>query len=137
MSTLPVTSMSEPRAATFPARRFVVAGVVALGANVIAHVIGDAADASWDVAQPYSISIWAVLAATIAVFVIGGAVVRLVARRRPRSRRIFGWVGLAVGLLSMVSLVNAADLATALCLGSMHVITAIAWALALLTGKDA
>ena len=42
------------------------------------------------------------------------------------------WLGFGFAVLSMASLLNAADLATGFALGSMHLMTALAWLFAVL-----
>lgn len=108
------------------------AGLAAAILNVGAYFVGDSADATWDVGQPYAITVGAVLATTLVVFVVGGLVTWFATRRRPGLLRVAAWGGLAFGLLSMLSLLNAADVATGLALGSMHLITSVAWVVGLL-----
>lgn len=116
--------------------RLAVSGGLALAFNLIAFGLGSLAGATWNVGQPYAISAWAVAGVTVGAFAAGGLVTGLVARRRPGLQRLAAWIGLGVGLISMVSLVNAADLATGLALGSMHLATSVAWFVAL-SGKSA
>ena len=71
----------------------------------------------------------------LVVFVVLGALVWFISAKRPGFARLAAWAGLAVGVLSMLSLINAADVTTAVSLGAMHLVTAIAWVVALI-GRD-
>ncbi len=113
--------------------RLAAAAAVAVVVNIIAFSVGSAADASWDVGQPYPLGVASVVLTTVVVFAVGGVVTWLAARKWPHFPRIAGYGGLAVGVVSMAPLMNAADWATGLSLATMHVATASAWALALLT----
>ena len=115
--------------------RLAIWGAIALMVNIGIFLIGDAQGASWDVGQPYPISLPAVVAATLVVFVVLGALVWFISAKRPGFARLAAWAGLAVGVLSMLSLINAAYVTTAVSLGAMHLVTAIAWVVALI-GRD-
>lgn len=109
-----------------PARILGAAGI-ALAANLAAFGVGNAAGASWDVGQPYPISGWAVALATLVAFAVGGLATWLGSRWRPGFQRFAAWAGLALGLVSMAPLLGAADLATGLSLGFMHLVAASLW----------
>lgn len=81
-------------------------------------------------ATPTPIS--AVAVATAVALAVRGVGTWLIARWRPGFTKVAAWLGFGFGLLSSASLVNAADLATGLALGSMHLITALAWLFAVL-----
>ena len=116
---------------------YLVSGAaVALVLNVIAFWVADQAGATWEVGQPYALEVYAVIGATLFMFALGGVVTWLVSRTNPGFVKLAAWGGLALGLVSMVALVNAGDWATGLALGFMHVVTAGAWALSLLWNQE-
>lgn len=133
-----VASASAPRTSPSPVRpaRLAIAAAAALALNLGAFGLGALAEASWEVGQPYSVTAFAVVLATLVAFVIGGGVTWLVARRRPGFVSVAAWGGLALGLVSMAALLNAHDLATGLSLAFMHVATAAAWVWALLWKRE-
>lgn len=126
MSTAIATPTATGAAAVRP-RRLLTAAGVALALNLAAFAAGSLAGASWSVGQPYPIAWMAVLVATLVAFTVGGLATWLAARWRPGLQRVAAWAGLALGLVSMVSLLNAADLATGLALGVMHLMAAGLW----------
>lgn len=122
-------------ASTFRPWRLAVAGAVALVANLIAFTLGGVAGASWMVGQPYPINAVAVAAATVIALAVGGAGTWLISRWRPGFPKLAAWLGFGFAVLSMASLLNAADPATGLALGSMHLMTALAWLVGVLPRK--
>ncbi|MHA6526039.1 DUF6069 family protein [Tessaracoccus sp. G1721] len=130
--------MSATSTATRPAtpetvlrpRRALLFALGALALNLAAFGLGSLAGASYSVGQPYPISAWAVLAATLVAFTLGALIVWLVSRWRPSVVRVVAWGGLVLGLVSSLSLVAAADVPTAVALATMHVATSAAWFLA-------
>ena len=135
MTTAVLGSPVVPVSPVRPGRLAVGAGT-ALVLNLASFGIGQLADASWDVGQPYALNAFSVIAATLVTFGPGGLVAWAVARRKHGFVKVAGWGGLIFGLLSMGALVNAADLSTGLSLGVMHVVTAGAWVLALLWNRE-
>lgn len=111
----------------FNVRRVAASGAVALLVNLALFGLGSMADAGWSVGQPYPINLVAVVAATVISFTVGGVATMLLSRWRAGFQRFAAWAGLAVGVLSMVSLLGASDLATGLSLAGMHLVTAGLW----------
>lgn len=138
MSESAVTSKAAAAAVapTFRPKRLAVAAGIALVANLIAFALGGLANASWMVGQPYPINAVAVAAATVIALAVGGVGTWLISRWRPGFTKVAAWLGFGFAILSMASLLNAADLATGLGLGSMHLMTALAWLFAVLPKKS-
>ena len=108
--------------------RGLTAAAVAAVVNVVICLIASAAVADMLVdAQGTSTAVTpaAVLIATTLPIVIGGVFVWLLARRTPRARVLFAWVGLILGVATIpVPLLSAQDIATGLSLAPMHVVAA-------------
>ncbi|GAB3259364.1 DUF6069 family protein [Kineosporia babensis] len=105
--------------------------------DLAAFAVAGAADASMKVeGTPYEINAVAVAGASIVPILLGGLFVGFLSRRRPAAVKWFGWGGLVVALLSIISpLVGAEDTATGVALAAMHVFVGGAWALALAPWK--
>lgn len=113
---------------------------VALGAaaaavvNVIVVTIAQAVGASMKVETPQGALVvdWlpAILASVLPLL-MAGVVVWLLTRRRPSLRVPLAWVGLVFAVLSSAAAFVGPDPATVVALIAMHIITGIAWFLAL------
>lgn len=113
--------------------RAVLAGVIAAALNLSVFAIATSAGASMEMTAPQQMTIaWpAVIGASILPLAVAGVVTWLLARRWPRVRTVFAWLGLAVAVLSSLAVLSAGDVPTAIALGAMHVLTGAAWAVAL------
>jgi hypothetical protein len=111
--------------------RALIAAAVAAVVNVVIRLIASAAGADMLVdAQGTStaVTLASVLIATTLPIVLGGVVAWLSARRRPRARVGFAWVGLILSIATIpVPLLLAHGIATGLSLALMHVVAGAAW----------
>lgn len=117
----------------FPWRTTLVAGSVIAAANLVILAIGHLAGVDLQVAQaagspatevgPGSVVVMSVVPAAL-----GGLLLRLATSRGVRTWRTVGWLGLALGLLTvpMPFLVRAST-ATSLTLACMHVAAGVIW----------
>ena len=113
--------------------RLAVAAAGAVALNLIALGVGSMAGASWETGAPESIDALTITVATLLPLLLAGVVTGLIARRRPSFRRTAAWIGLAFGFAGLpMPFIAAGDLATAWALAAMHVITAVAWFIALM-----
>lgn len=116
--------------------RGVIAAVIALILNLIIFAIGTGAGASMEMTspQPMTIGIPAVIGASLAPVIIAAIVTGLLARRWAKARPVLTWVGLALAVASCAATLAAPDLATGLSLAGMHIVTGLAWVLAMTLG---
>ena len=104
-----------------------IAAVAAAVVNVIVYFIGQAAGAAL-VAGGQPVGVAQVIIATLVTFALGAGLLWLVARRHPDGARLLAWIGLGLGVVSVIApLTMAADLATGLTLVPMHLVAGIAW----------
>lgn len=103
----------------------------ALVLNLLALWIGSTAGASLVTAAPEPITAPVVTAMTVAPLLLAGAAVWLLARRFP-LQRFASWAGLIFALVTSAgSFIASADALTAFTLAAMHVITGLAWFIAI------
>ncbi|MCA0294821.1 MAG: DUF6069 family protein [Actinobacteria bacterium] len=118
-------------------RRLPIAAAAALALNLIVYLAGSLAGASWLVTTPQVIGVGMVTIGTLVPFVLAGAGVWALSRRWPQGPRWASWAGLAFGVLTLpMSLIAATDPTTGISLASMHVITGVAWLLAVLPPRS-
>ncbi|MGC3953158.1 MAG: DUF6069 family protein [Propionicimonas sp.] len=104
-----------------------IAAVAAVVVNVVVLFIGQAAGAAL-VAGGQPVGVVQVIIATLVTFALGAGLLWLVARRRPDGVRLLAWIGLGLGVVSVIApLTMAAGLATGLTLAPMHLVAGIAW----------
>jgi len=116
--------------------RGIIAAIVALILNLIIFFIGTSAGASMEMTspQPMTIGVPAVIGASLAPLIIAGIVTGLLANKWSKARIVLTWVGLALAVVSCAATFAAPDLATGLSLAGMHIVTGIAWVLAMTLG---
>jgi len=101
---------------------------VALAANVLLFLLGSAAGATWEVGQPAPIGLAAIAAATLLPMLLGGIVVRAIAKRKPNLVGPFTWVVLVFSLVGAPGgYIASQNLPTGLALGAMHVVVGLVW----------
>lgn len=111
--------------------RLLVATAVAVVLNLAALVLGGLSGATWQTSAPESINALTVAVTTVVPLLGAGSVTWLIGCQRPGLVRWAAWGGLIFGLaLLPMPFVASDDLATAVSLASMHVITTVAWFLA-------
>ncbi len=125
-STTPTTTQVSP---PVWARALIAGGASAL-LNVAIVTLGAGAGASLEMNG--DVVTWpAVVIASIVPVAVGGLVVWLLARRWPKARVVFAWVGLVLAVVSLGAVLAAPDTATMLTLGAMHLAVGVAWFVAL------
>lgn len=78
------------------------------------------------------IGLGAVAVATLVPVLLGGLVLVVSAPRSRRAPGVLAWLGLAIGVLTVITPISAqADLGTKVVLASMHLTTGVVWWLAL------
>ncbi len=119
---------AKPRpAAPLDVKRLGWAMIAALVVNLIVYAVGSAAGATW-IANGQPVGWYLVVIATALSMAVGGAITFLLARRWSRATMVMAWVGLAIAIVSVPSPVMASDNApTGWSLAAMHVITGVAW----------
>ncbi|MFM7029731.1 MAG: DUF6069 family protein [Micrococcales bacterium] len=101
---------------------------MALAANVLLFLLGSAAGATWEVGQPAPIGLAAIAVATLLPMLLGGLVVRAIAKRKPNLVSAFTWVVLVFSLVGAPGgYVASQNLPTGLALGAMHVVVGLVW----------
>ncbi|WP_313810480.1 DUF6069 family protein [Glutamicibacter sp.] len=107
----------------------VIIAALALGyLNVITYFIGGSAGASWELTNGQVVSFALVLEASWIPLVFFGLLVFLLGRKNKGICKVAQWIGLIVALVSIISPVMlSADVATAVTLSAMHVITGVIW----------
>lgn len=116
------------------ARTAGVAAVTAVVVNLVIFGIGTALDVDFVVIPPgderVTVALPVVAVMTLVPLLVGG-VLLAVAGRRVGVWNVLAWIGLAVGLLSAVGpLDSAVQTSTGVTLALMHVVTGLAWFLA-------
>ncbi|MFD4421656.1 DUF6069 family protein [Agromyces sp. NPDC058484] len=135
----PATATDAAARAFIPVRVLIAAGA-AVVLDLIVLWIASAGGASLIVTPPgapgsIQVDAVAVTLTVVVPMVVVGAGVWLLTRRWPAIRLWAAWAGLAFGVLSAaLPLTVEADLGTKLALASMHVITGVAWFVALVRG---
>lgn len=124
----PVARPSTSAVAVATAR----AAGVALVANVLVHTLARVAGVETVLtppgAAPVTVALAAVVTMTLGPVVLGGVVLALASRVAPAAARALPWLGLFVGLGSVVmplSMGGALD--ARLVLAAMHVVAGVAW----------
>ncbi len=118
--------------------RGLIAAAAAAVVNLVIRLLASAAGADMLVdAQGTATAVTpaAVFIATTLPIVLGAVVVGLLARRTPRARVVFAWVGLILGVATIpVPLLSAHDIATGLSLAPMHIVAGAVWFAAMMLG---
>lgn len=129
------TQLAQPTATTVPAvnvKRVGLAALIALALNLVAFAAASAADATW-FANNMTIGWYMVVFATLIPIAIGAGITVLLARKWAAAPRVMAWVGLAFALVSVpMPFLMSSDTPTSLALAAMHVITGVAWFVAVL-----
>lgn len=108
--------------------RLLTATVIAVVADLLVFAAASAAGATWRIDAPYDINAVVVAVATAVPLLAAGAIVSVLARRRPAVRRWAAWAGLGLALVSAVMpFVVSSDASTSLALAAMHLIVGAAW----------
>lgn len=144
MATTTTSSQVGITGAPLPASRalrpVLGATVSALLLNLLAFALGSAGSGELVVTPPgaaasTSVSAGNVAAMTIAPMVLGGIALAVAGRWGGRGWRVVAWLGLAIGLLSVVMPFSvAATASTHVTLGTMHVLSGLAWFVAVRVG---
>ncbi|MFJ2618321.1 DUF6069 family protein [Glutamicibacter sp. NPDC087344] len=112
---------------------FIQVIIAALGAgylNVIIFFIGGSAGASMQIgASPDDVVHFAqVLGYTAASLIVLGFVVFLIGRAKKGITKVAQWIGLIIAVLSIAfPIMNSVDVATAITLSVIHLMTGVAW----------
>lgn len=129
------TQLAQPTATSAPAvnvKRIGLAALAALVLNLVAFAAASAADATW-FANDMTIGWYMVVSGTLIPIAIGVGITVLLARKWAAAPRVMAWVGLAFALVSVpMPFLMSSDTPTSLALAAMHVITGIAWFVAVL-----
>ncbi|MFJ3957484.1 DUF6069 family protein [Arthrobacter sp. NPDC090010] len=114
-------------------RRILLAGAASAVVNTALYALAVLIGASMVMAtpQPNRIPWFAPAVASLIPLLIAGLIAWIVVRKRPGASRWFAWGGLLFAVLSCASLLSAPDPATGLGLAAMHLVTGVAWFLAL------
>ena len=112
-----------------------IAGVAAAIANSIVYAIASAAGASLSASfGSGAIEVLPFMPAVASFFplAIAAVVAWLIVRAAPGARRPLAWIGFAVGIVSaLIPLLAADGVDSALGLAAMHVIAGVAWVVAI------
>jgi len=104
--------------------------------NLLVYAIGSAAGATW-IANGQAIAWFLVIIATIVPMVLGALITWLLSRAWAGARAAMAWVGLAFALGTVPApLLSSDDRPTGLALAAMHVVTGIAWFIAVRPRRD-
>ena len=110
----------------------------AAAANVVLFFIGENAGATFSVGSPAPIDELMTSIATAVPLCIGAFVANLVGKKGKKALNILVWVGFVVAIISAPGgWVMSQDAATGLTLGTMHLVAAFAWLLAVKPRKAA
>lgn len=130
-----MTRLAQPTAtasAPIKMKRMALAALVALVLNLVAYAVASAADATW-FANNMTIGWYMVVFATLIPMAVGAGVIILLARKWATAPRAMAWTGLAFALVSLPGpFLLSSDAPTSFALASMHVITGVAWFVAVL-----
>ncbi len=116
-----------------PWRTALAAAVVIAATNLVVLAVGHLLGADMLVAQSADaattqIGVGSVLLMSLAPALLGGLALQLAARRDVRTWRAVGWLGLALGLLTVsMPFAVLASTATSVTLASMHVVAGLVW----------
>lgn len=132
MTTTDVAQSTPTTATSVNAKRIGLAALAALVLNLVAFAAASAADATW-FANDMTIGWYLVVLATLIPMAIGAGITVLLARKWAAAPRVMAWLGLAFALVSVpMPFLMSSDFPTSLALAAMHVITGIAWFVAVL-----
>lgn len=123
---------ARPGASTIdPVRVGVRAGVTAIVAVIVLHIIGTAAGVSWLLNVPGAGTMPVTLPAAVTSAIIPiviGTVALFIARRSDRAVSFLAYAGLAIGLLTIPGpLMADGDLLARVLLAVMHVVVGLTW----------
>lgn len=119
-----------PPANPFTFTRLLPAIGVAVVLNLAVYAIGSAAGATW-IANGQTVGWILVILSTAVSMAIGGGITYLLARRWSKAPSAMAWIGLAFGLVTAPSPLFASEnTTTGWALASMHVVTGLAWFIA-------
>ena len=117
-------------------RRMAVAIAIAVVLNLVVFGIGSAAGATW-LANGQTIAWFLVVVATIIPMAIGGVLTGFLSRRWAKAMFVMAWVGLVFGVVTMPSpLLATENRPTGVALAAMHLITGVAWFIAVRPRHD-
>lgn len=119
-----------------PWRTALAAAAVIAAANLVVLGIGHLSGADMQVAQtaaaaPNQVGLGSVLLMSVAPAILGGLALQLAARRGVRAWRTVGWLGLALGLLTIpMPFTVQASAGTSVTLAGMHLVAGLVWLIA-------
>jgi len=109
---------------------------IALVANAVIFFIGSAAAATWSVGTPFKISLPIVAFATVFPMLLGGVVVRALAKWKQGVIAIASWFVLIFSIAGAPGgYIASMDLPTGLALGTMHFVVGLTWFFAIRNKK--
>jgi len=107
--------------------RLWLAIAAAVVVNLLVYAIGSAAGATW-IANGQAIAWFLVIIATIVPMVLGALITWLLTRAWAGALAAMAWVGLAFALVTVPApLLSSDNRPTGLALAAMHVVTGVAW----------
>lgn len=119
------------------ARRMSIAICIAIVLNLVIFAIGSAAGATW-LANGQTVSWVLVIIATVVPMVIGALITWLLSRGWAKAITVMAWVGLAFAVVTVPApLLASTNRPTGVALAGMHVVTGIAWFIALRPRRQA
>ncbi len=130
-------SPADPMTRALAARAAAIAAAAAVLINLLVYAVGRAAGAELEVTQPRADGPMAIgpdniLLVTVLPILLGGIILAVATRRGARAWIVLGWTGLLVGVLTIVMPFTViATTATRVTLATMHLITGVAWFVAL------
>ena len=136
-SNVNTVSPAHPITRALAARAAAAAAAAAVLINLLVHAIGRAAGAELEVTQPgadgpMAIGPGNVLLMTVLPILLGGIILAVAIRWGGRAWNVLSWTGLFVGVLTIVMpFTVTATTATRVTLATMHLITGVAWFVAL------
>lgn len=116
-----------------PWRTALSAAVAIAATNIVVLGVGHLLGADMRVAQsadsaPTQVGVGTVVLMSVAPTILGGLALWVAARRGARAWRAVGWLGLALGLLTVpMPLTVLATAGTSATLASMHVVAGVVW----------
>lgn len=137
MTTTQPVQTTAPVTSPVSVKRIGLAALAALVVNLIVYAVASAAGATW-LANGQTVAWFMVVLASVIPIAIGAGITVLLARRWTAAPRVMAWVGLAFALVTVpMPFLQSSDSTTSFALASMHVITGVAWFVAVLPRRAA
>ena len=109
-------------------KRVIAAAGITLAVNIVIYLIGSANSATWDVGFAFKLGLPTLATASVLPIVLGGQIVRLLAKKFSWIIGFASWAVLVFALLGAPGgYVSSNDLPTGLSLGAMHAVVGLAW----------